>query len=293
MGLLIEQVKKLRESALYKKIRTGSVGQKIGPVFHVINMFTSKIICLIYSKHGYRINVAGVDILVDPGFLIAGNLPANDLMLERLLLIIKPGQNFMDIGAYVGTYSIAIGKLHNGKVNVIGFEPSPDSAALFRKHLKYNLVQDNVRLEEKACSDTVGHARFVLRKKASCDIISSENRLELKRQGLEDAEDMIIDVNTITVDDYIEKEGFIPDYVKIDVEGAELQVLRGAKNLLKNNKPVIFCELHRCNWDKFGSIEPDLFELLKEVKYTVRDIVTGEVLNEIPPYCFTIMSPLE
>ncbi len=228
---------------------------------------------------------------VDPKFIFETNISSREPMLEKLLSMIEPFDTFMDIGAYVGTYSIPVGKIHNGAVNVIAFEPAPHCFSLLQRHLALNHVEGNVHIEELACGDFSGSAHFVLTECTLDCPPSSENRLHIEKMSNGAEGNGIIKVGIVSLDDYVARNGISADYVKIDVEGAELQVLRGAKRLLRTERPIVFCELHKFNWDKFHASEAQLNDLLAEVGYEMEDIMTGKPLIEIPEHCHVIMVP--
>lgn len=53
-----------------------------------------------------------------------------------------------------------------------------------------------------------------------------------------------ISVRTIRLDDYVQEEWPVPEFLKIDVEGGAASVIRGARNLIANHRPTIYLELH-------------------------------------------------
>jgi FkbM family methyltransferase len=267
-------------------------GRHHGPVLHTINSCTANAIGKGYAKHGRRLDIAGTHIYVDPQFVAEACISGKEPMLERLLSVIEPDQTFMDVGAYVGTYSIPVAQLHKGSVNVIAFEPTPQTVLLFRKHLAYNRVKENVRIENVACSDFTGDARFRIKMSASGCIPSFENHLHVDNAIDVDNEDRIINVGTITIDDYLVGNSDKPDFIKVDVEGAELLVLKGARGLLSNQRPVVFCELHKFNWDIFKTTESQLRDLLVQVGYEMKDVSTGRTMQEMPLHCYVILLPI-
>ena len=133
---MIGSVKRIVQSKLYQDIRNSGLGIKCSPVFHAINVLTSCIISTVYNRRGYRISIAGTHMYVDPRNIMTTDISPEEPMLERLLSQIEPGDTFIDVGAFIGTYSIPIAKMHNGTVRVIAFEPAPYSAGVFRKNIK-------------------------------------------------------------------------------------------------------------------------------------------------------------
>jgi len=150
---------------------------------------------------------------------------------------IKPGYTVFDLGANEGYYSLIASKLVGDKGKVISFEPMPENIGLLKKHIKINNV-NNVIVESKAVSDFTGSLKFSNTAdkagntylNSSPKFISSENT---------------ITVDTIKLDDLMQQASFTPpDFIKIDVEGAEFDVLSGADKLIKKYKPVILIATH-------------------------------------------------
>ena len=69
-------------------------------------------------------------------------------------------------------------------------------------------------------------------------------------------------VTTATLDSYVAERNLYPEIVKIDAEGAEIRILKGAKRLLAGDAQII-CELHPYAWKEFGNTFDELKELIK------------------------------
>ncbi|MEM4406503.1 MAG: FkbM family methyltransferase, partial [Candidatus Methanomethylicaceae archaeon] len=101
-----------------------------------------------------------------------------------------------------------------------------------------------------------------------------------------------IEVEIVALDDFLANKSIAPNIIKIDVEGYELHVLKGSKDVMLKLKPTIFCEIHKFNWDVYSSSEDVFWDLLNEVKYRVTDI-KGEELTDFPYYGHVVLCPLE
>jgi len=134
-----------------------------------------------------------------------------------------------DVGAHVGFYSLLASILVGPAGRVVAFEPWPENIVYLKKHLYLNRLE-NVTVVEKAVSDCTGEAWF---QEGSC-----RSTGHLSPQGT-------LKVKTIRLDDFVqENPALAPDYLKIDVEGAELAVLAGAEKLLADFRPTIFLATH-------------------------------------------------
>lgn len=143
---------------------------------------------------------------------------------------IQPSAVVYDIGANVGYFSLLAGVLVGEKGQVIAFEPLPRNVSYLRKHISLNKL-GNIHVFEAAVSDHDGEATFDLGPSTAMGHIS-------KKGGIK--------VPLVSLDSLIaSSELRPPDYMKIDVEGAEFEVLRGAKRLIKSHRPIIFLDTHQ------------------------------------------------
>jgi len=141
---------------------------------------------------------------------------------------IRPNTVFWDIGANVGFYSLLASKLV-GSGKVFAFEPVPRNLSYLRKHLSLNCVT-NVEVLPIAVSDRNGTSSFELEETGYMGHLSSEGK---------------ITVPTATLDSLVEEGKVLPpDYVKMDIEGAELLALCGAARTFQRSRPILFLATH-------------------------------------------------
>jgi FkbM family methyltransferase len=141
---------------------------------------------------------------------------------------VRPDSVFYDVGANVGFYSLLASSLV-GQGKVFAFEPVPRNIAYLRKHIELNRIA-NVEVLGVALSDANGSARF--------EIEQTGFMGHLSRDGG-------ISVPTATLDSLV-KDGKVlpPDYIKMDIEGAELLALRGARETFQRYLPLLFLATH-------------------------------------------------
>jgi FkbM family methyltransferase len=152
------------------------------------------------------------------------------LSLARTL---RPGQTFYDVGANAGFFSLLGARCVGQLGSVIAVEPLPRNLLFLERHVRLNRIK-NVTIEKKALGDIIGTTRF-------SDGGSAISRIN-PGGGLE--------VEITTLDKLVEKNGAVPDVLKVDVEGAETEVLRGAIQTILVSHPVIFMDIHsRENFD--------------------------------------------
>ena len=141
---------------------------------------------------------------------------------------IKPGNIVYDVGANAGFYSLLSSLLVSETGKVYSFEPLPANISYLKKHIELNKL-GNVKVIEKAVSNKVSTVRFNFGDNRSAGHISNVGEIE---------------VETISIDEFISQGNPSPDIIKMDIEGAEYEALIGAKELLKSKKPIIFLATH-------------------------------------------------
>jgi len=164
---------------------------------------------------------------------------------------IPQGSVVYDIGANVGIYTLLSAVLCGNSGRVFAFEPDPHNIKYLEDHVALNNLQ-NVSIEKKAISNSSGHL-FFQDTGDHCNSHISENGQ--------------IEVEAITVDDFVFKNNNLPpNYLKIDVEGAEYLVLEGAQKTLSEYRPEIFLATHGLE------IDQKCREQLKKLNYKVSKI---------------------
>jgi FkbM family methyltransferase len=148
-----------------------------------------------------------------------------------LAKILRPNMVFYDVGANAGFFSLLGAILVGPNGKVIAFEPHPNTAKLLKKQLRINEIE-HVDVVCAAVSDKVGTAKL------SDESASVMNSLI----GAHKAK-RVIEVKTTTIDEESKVRNF-PDVLKIDVEGAEIDVLRGAEHSIRMRKPILLVEIH-------------------------------------------------
>ena len=172
---------------------------------------------------------------------------------------------FYDVGANHGRYAWQISEA-NPDASVIAFEPDPDNIELLRMTVSNSNLK-NVRIEGVALSDKAGQVCFHKDSYTSATGMISNGETPWVEQYLGHATSTI-NVRRETMDSFI-TEKTKPHLIKIDVEGHENEVLRGGKNCLKNNKPLIIME-------SFPPKQEQAIDFLQEFGYVVLDAERNE-----------------
>lgn len=171
----------------------------------------------------------------------------------------------IDVGAHHGAYAIVLGKIlskNNIGGKIIAIEPNPVSFSVLENNVKLNNLENIVYCERVAVSDKAGRMNISLRDVQSG--ISTE------------ATSNTVPVDVVTLRMLIEKyEIQFVDILQIDVEGAELPVLKGFPwEACRVNK--IFCEMHPYVWPEFNYSGQDLLDFMSENNFRCFDMYFKE-----------------
>lgn len=180
--------------------------------------------------------------------------------------VIEEGMTVIDIGAHIGLFTLAAAKRVGTSGKVYAFEPAPKSAQILRRHIFLNGCQDRVEVIPAVVSDTDGSRSFYTHGSALAASLSRENLEILSHERLENATK--IEATSMTIDQFCERQHVSPQVVKIDVEGAELLVLQGARRVLAGKHIAVFCEIHPQAMRYYGSSLHALNSYLDTIGYS-------------------------
>jgi FkbM family methyltransferase len=155
---------------------------------------------------------------------------------QALVGHLLPGMVFYDLGANIGFFSLMAARLVCSQGRVISFEADPEVAARLRENLSRNhLLQAQV--EEKAVWSESAKVCF-----ARVDPRTSPDR-GLGHVSSDNSQAGAITVDAVSLDQFCAANP-APDFIKCDVEGAEVAVFQGASELLKAKRPILLVEMH-------------------------------------------------
>jgi FkbM family methyltransferase len=156
-------------------------------------------------------------------------LEVQRVLQERL----KPGSVLYDVGANIGFYSLLAARLG---AQVFAFEPDVPNAESLERHVRLNSLGAKIEVIRAAVFSTSG---FVALEPAD----SARGHGNAHVGTNTEHSNPMIQVPCTTLDDFA-REHIVPDTIKIDVEGAESNVLAGAEKLFTHYRPHLICEVH-------------------------------------------------
>jgi FkbM family methyltransferase len=196
------------------------------------------------------------------------------VVYKALVNSIEEGMTICDIGAHVGLLTLAAAKRVGPTGRVFAFEPAPDSLAILRNHIRFNRYEDRGEAIESVVSDTDGTVSFYIYKDSMSASLGRNNLDELSPQRRSDPLLKAVEVKTrsLTLDQFCKDRGVEPDVLKIDVEGSELLVLRGARDLMRRKPLIVLCEIHPKQMENCSSSLVQFNAFIQGIGYTIETL---------------------
>jgi FkbM family methyltransferase len=179
------------------------------------------------------------------------DLPSQ-LMLKSAL---REGDRFIDVGANIGMLTLMAARCVGSSGTIESFEPNPVAFGRLKEHVEMNHLS-TVKLHQAALADKPGTLELQV-----VGAHTGAGTLAQIRESDKSAVSMIVPVQVLRGDDVIEA-GNAPTTLKIDVEGFELNVLRGFENLLRNNRPLVLAETVAWYLSRAGSSLEELYDYM-------------------------------
>jgi FkbM family methyltransferase len=187
----------------------------------------------------------------------SGRLDHDQNLLPRIAKYISNGDTVVDVGAYVGDHTICYSCLVGGHGKVLAFEPNAEAFEC----LQHNLSQSkNTQCLRMALGSSVGSA--------SIDDSCSNKGMAHLTQGND------VDVSTL---DHLNLDRL--NFMKIDCEGFELNVLQGGEQTIRKLMPVILIEINDATLGRYAISRNDIFMLLHSYGYRYRNVYRGRSLH--------------
>jgi FkbM family methyltransferase len=182
--------------------------------------------------------------------------PSATRLYERFL---EPGERIFEAGANIGYYISVAERALAGNVTFLAVEPDPEIFQTLGQNVGF--LENRIHVEQLAVSDNSGEIPFFQ---------SASSNLGSTRRSRR-TDDRALIVETKTIDNLCEFHNFHPSFLRMDIEGAEVFALRGAKMVLATFRPKIFMELHPQLMS--GKELSEIFEILRANDYRTLTIV--------------------
>lgn len=169
---------------------------------------------------------------IDQELIIHGN--REPFSTSFFSLQIKPDDVVLDIGSNIGYYAILESKkVLKGKIHAV--EPVPDTIIRLKENLRLN-GSGNVIVHEVAFGSAREERKFFIHERCNWSSFNEDMQGRIIKE---------IDVHVIPIDDFIKQNNIVPNWIRMDIEGFEYEVLKGAIDLLSSPSPIcLFIEIH-------------------------------------------------
>lgn len=217
---------------------------------------------------GLRLLVSPQDLRTAPVEILnfGAYEPTESKYLERFA---KNAKTFFDIGANIGWYSLLLSKRYPA-LRVLAFEPIPATLAQLKAHVKANHMEQQIEILPLGLSEKNAELVFFFYPEGSV------NASLANVSGRESAVEIRCPVRRL--DDLVAERNLHVDLLKCDVEGAELLVFKGGKEVLRTQRPIVFTEMLRKWSAPFGYHPNEIISFFKELGYRCF-AVSGEHLR--------------
>ena len=195
---------------------------------------------------------------------------------ERFLMNLRlDDKTVYDIGGYVGITAMFFSRAIGETGRVVTFEPNPGNAAAIRQNLALNHLR-NVEVIEIGLG--VGRETKTLIYDPN-DLATGSMNQQIQTR-LMTVQNRQIEIAVHSLDDYVETNHLPPpDFVKIDVEGMECDVLRGMQKIMTRYQPQLFIELHgEGDSGKLTNVQ-NVFKLLTACHYAIWHVETAQMAD--------------
>jgi FkbM family methyltransferase len=194
-------------------------------------------------------------------------------MQQSLCAHLKPQMVTYDVGAHIGFYTLPIARMG---CQTIAFEADPENVVRLRSHILRNRLVDKIRVVQtavwSASTPTIDFQRGTPR---------SQGGVSWEGQRPPLATGPTLRVHATSLEDFVAASNPAPGIIKIDVEGAEAQVLLGAQKIMDDVRPIILVEVHGAS--EFEAVK----QILDHHGYNADWIIPEE---RYPRHCFAFPS---
>lgn len=173
----------------------------------------------------------------------------------------KSGDVVIDIGAHFGLFAIAAAKSVAPAGRVYAFEPTPSTFKVLSQTIGLNKFESVIRPSQKAVADKPGKTKFYIGETPGDVANSLVNYNDTIHKGY--------DVELTSCDSFCDENKIAPAFLKIDAEGAELSVLKGASKTLKIHRPFCILSMHPLSLQKGGNSNEMVWDFVQQFNYEI------------------------
>lgn len=220
------------------KFRNGPLGNRFPRLWDAVRPLWRMTAGVLTAGQGFQHRVNGVDT-----FRLSLEQSHNNAPLDwepeqyhEVMSVLKPGDHFLDIGANWGLYSLGAARRVGSAGRVIAIEPGPRQISLLQQNVDSNAFASLITVVDEVCSDSPGQRIDFY--------VAPEGSMVDSAVAKPGREARPVTRDTTSVDDLVARYQLHPGLLKIDVEGFEHHVIKGACGTLQRHRPILFIEFH-------------------------------------------------
>jgi FkbM family methyltransferase len=201
---------------------------------------------------------------------------ADNLEEQFLTSLTYQGKNVYDIGCWEGITTIYFAHAVGKEGNVIAFEPNPDNCTIIDDNINLNGFT-NVVLRQVGLGNRNYSARLVVPKHSTAEGSVNE---DIANANIRSVATKVVEIDIDTLDNQLKKNQLPkPDFIKIDVEGMEKEVIEGMLRTIIEIKPDLFIEMHAADSRKKQENAVKIVNLLLDHGYAIYHIESGQRID--------------
>ena len=194
---------------------------------------------------------------------------------DALCRFLKKGSVFVDVGTNIGFFSLLASRIVSEEGKVFSFEPIPHCVEQVKKSVSVNKDIHNITIFPFACGVEEGSSKIYLH---SSNVGGSSLSSKIGKSATS-APEKELNVRIAKMDSVLGREDHI-DVIKIDVEGMEFAVLRGAENMLKKHRPILVIEYSPFFYEQIEHGMSEAFvDFIREHRYVFFDIWKNKIID--------------
>lgn len=212
------------------------------------------------QPRGRAVKLNGVvTIMADPAFNAGGGAMNYEAQyFRRFVKFLRPTDVVFDVGANQGQYSIPAGLRVGAAGRVYAFEPAPAALDILFRQIALNGLGDVVLPVSSLVAD---------RASVAMDFHVGATAVGWSSAAYQPAGTRRLLAPAVSLDEFSEARQQAPQTIKIDVEGLEIDVLKGAEGLLRRHSPRVFCAVHPEFLLKQGKSSATLLDMMRRWGY--------------------------
>lgn len=243
----------------------------LNPMWTMLRRPYLKFMTVAGQRRGIAVAIAGVTMRLHPEFCTQNWESIEVESYAAFSNAVSPGNVVFDVGAHIGTYTIIAAKGVGPGGRVIAYEPHDYTRMHLERHLHWNNVKSQTVVCDVCCGAEDGCAElyFLSGRAEGCTGVVPIEGFQKRA------------VRVVKLDSEVVRLGVAPDILKIDVEGAELDVLRGAEETLRRARPVIVLSMHPRALMSRSESSDQILDWLRQHGYAPEVIATDYEIHAV------------